>query len=164
MRTITFIRHGKSSWKEPGLEDFNRPLNRRGKTDALLMGLILSKKLIMADVFIASPAKRTLETAKIISGPVEYPRKKIQTEQELYLATDGTIISLLAGVNDRYMHVFLCGHNPGISGAINVLAGGTHDEMPTCGIAHFEMGIPSWKDLSPGCGILKFTDSPKRHY
>jgi len=58
MKTIILVRHAKSSWKDPSLDDFDRPLNKRGKRNAPFMGNKLKERKIMPDLILSSPAKR----------------------------------------------------------------------------------------------------------
>ena len=64
MKKLYLIRHAKSSWKDITLDDFDRPLNKRGKTDAPFMAQKLKDKNIYPDIIISSPAKRAKSTAK----------------------------------------------------------------------------------------------------
>ena len=64
MKTLLLIRHAKSSWDEPGISDFDRPLNERGKKDAPIMAKRVKEKAIELDHLISSPAKRAKKTAK----------------------------------------------------------------------------------------------------
>ena len=66
MRELFIMRHAKSSWDDPTLSDFERPLNRRGKEDAPLMGEHLKRLGIKPDLIVSSPAKRAKKTAKIV--------------------------------------------------------------------------------------------------
>ena len=43
MKYLTIIRHAKSSWENPELDDFDRPLNERGKKAILLIGNFLKE-------------------------------------------------------------------------------------------------------------------------
>ena len=63
MRTLTLIRHAKSSWKDSTLDDFDRPLNKRGKDNAPMMGRLLHKAGVRFDLITTSPALRALTTA-----------------------------------------------------------------------------------------------------
>ena len=78
MKTIILVRHAKSSWKNPRLDDFERPLNKRGRRDAPLMGEKLKERQILPDLILASPAKRARKTADLIAKAIGYPRKNIQ--------------------------------------------------------------------------------------
>ncbi|HRG10817.1 MAG TPA: histidine phosphatase family protein, partial [Cyclobacteriaceae bacterium] len=60
MKILYLIRHAKSSWDNPKLEDFDRPLNKRGQKDAPRMAKRLKEKRITPDIMLSSPAERTL--------------------------------------------------------------------------------------------------------
>lgn len=64
MKTVILIRHAKSSWDSGVANDFDRPLNERGKHDAPMMAKRLADKKIKIDAFISSPAKRAKKTAE----------------------------------------------------------------------------------------------------
>jgi len=64
MKTLLILRHAKSSWKNPGLADHNRPLNKRGKRDAPRVGRLLRDKNLTPDLILSSTAKRALDTAE----------------------------------------------------------------------------------------------------
>ncbi|HID69647.1 MAG TPA: hypothetical protein EYP35_04115 [Desulfobacterales bacterium] len=63
MKHLLICRHAKSSWKDPSLADFDRPLNKRGKRDAPQMGKMLVSHGIFPDLIVSSPAKRAKKTA-----------------------------------------------------------------------------------------------------
>jgi phosphohistidine phosphatase len=67
MKSILTLRHAKSSWKHPELNDHDRPLNKRGKRDAPLMGELLKNELLIPEFIISSDAKRAHSTAKIVA-------------------------------------------------------------------------------------------------
>jgi phosphohistidine phosphatase len=56
MKTLLLIRHAKSSWNEPGLSDFERPLNDRGKKDAPEMAERLKEKGLKIDLIVSTKA------------------------------------------------------------------------------------------------------------
>ena len=71
MRSLLIIRHAKSSWDDPGLDDFDRPLNKRGKRDAPEMGKRLRKADYSPDLMISSPAKRAQDTCRVIAEKLD---------------------------------------------------------------------------------------------
>ena len=77
MKYLTIIRHAKSSWDHPDLDDIARPLNERGKHAVKIIGKHLQEQVLQPDLIISSPATRALETAKAISEFVAYDKKKI---------------------------------------------------------------------------------------
>ncbi|MDH3806604.1 MAG: histidine phosphatase family protein, partial [Gammaproteobacteria bacterium] len=65
MKTLTLVRHAKSSWKDSGLSDRERPLNKRGERDAPVMGKRAAAAGLRPSQIISSPAVRAWTTAKI---------------------------------------------------------------------------------------------------
>ena len=83
MKTLILVRHAKSSWEEAGIDDFDRPLNERGKHDAPVMAKRLKNKNIDVDIFISSPAKRALRTAKYFTEEFDVDKKEIEQVSKL---------------------------------------------------------------------------------
>ena len=115
MKTLYLIRHAKSSWKHPELTDFERPLNKRGRSDAPKMGRLLEKRKIIPDVFISSPAIRAAMTARIIADKLNYPLSDIQYADQIYEANAQELYDIIAGTDDQYSSAMLVGHNPGMT-------------------------------------------------
>ena len=114
MKTLYIIRHAKSSWSDISLDDFERPLNKRGKNDAPLMGTRLKHRDIMPDIIFSSSAKRAKMTAKIIANKIDY-KKKIVFKKRIYEADVNTLHNMLKNIDDKYNIAFLIGHNPGLN-------------------------------------------------
>ena len=163
MKTLYVIRHAKSSWDDMNLGDMDRPLNERGKRDAPRMGVRLKLKGILPDVMISSPAKRALSTAKRISKVIGFPKEKIRTDRELYHASEETILSVVRTIKDKNAIAFVFGHNPGLTNFINTLRNDELDieNLPTAGIAVFELPIDTWEQIQWGTGKLISIDFPK---
>nr|WP_221270874.1 histidine phosphatase family protein [Desulfoprunum benzoelyticum] len=157
------IRHAKSSWAEPGLGDFDRPLNHRGKADAPFMGQRLAGYGIRLDLIVASPAKRARKTARFIAEAVHVAEKSIVLDAALYMAEIPALLQTIAGVPDSLEDLALVGHNYGITDLAEWLTGRSIGNIPTCGIAAIEFDCPSWSDLREGSGRLLFFDYPKKH-
>ena len=98
MKKLVLIRHAKSSWKNPGLRDFDRPLNKRGKADAPEMGRRLALRSLMPDRLLSSPAKRAIRTAEIIAGAIGFPAGRISRMDRLYGAGVAELIGILQGL------------------------------------------------------------------
>ncbi|MCP4409166.1 MAG: histidine phosphatase family protein [Gammaproteobacteria bacterium] len=163
MKTLTIVRHAKSSWKYPELEDFDRPLNNRGKTDAPVIGRRLKELKISPDLIITSSANRALTTAKVIAKKIGYPKKKLVADKKIYMADSEAILAVLRQVDDAYKDVFIVGHNPTQTDLANELTGEYIDNVPTCGVVRMTLDIDSWRDLKPGKGALVLFDYPKKH-
>ncbi|MDH3266097.1 MAG: histidine phosphatase family protein, partial [Gammaproteobacteria bacterium] len=87
MKTLTIVRHAKSSWQDRGLSDRERPLNKRGKRDAPMMGKRLVAAGVRPSLIISSPAVRAWSTAKVFAKELNYPIEFLQREEGLYLAS-----------------------------------------------------------------------------
>ena len=165
MKTLYLIRHAKSSWDEPNQDDFDRPLNKRGKKDAPNMAKRLKEKRVTPDFMITSPAKRALDTCQEFTKILGYDKDKIKTDQRLYHANEDQILTVIRELKDRDGDeeeiVLIFGHNPGLTEFANILLNECIDNIPTCGILKAHLKIDEWKDARFGCGQLEFLDSPK---
>ena len=161
MKVLYIVRHAKSSWDDPLLDDFSRPLNERGKRDAPRMGKRLKEKGLVPDLMLTSPARRALATCKRIAEVIGYVEDKIKTERDLYHAGSEQILNVMKTVKDKHNIVVIFGHNPGLTDFVNALGKQTFDNVPTCGVAAYDLAIESWKDIEFGIGKLRFFDYPK---
>ena len=160
MKTLLLIRHAKSSWDAPGLSDFDRPLNERGKKDAAEMAKRLKEKIDI-DLFVSSPAKRARKTAKLFAE--EYGTKKddISLVEDLYAATMPAFQKTVIELNNKYNTVALFSHNPGITEFANSLTNVRIDDMPTCSIFAVHADIDKWESFSNAEKKFLFFDYPK---
>jgi phosphohistidine phosphatase len=161
MKTLYVIRHAKSSWDNPQLGDFDRPLNERGERDAPRMGKRLKEKRIVPDLLLSSPAKRALTTCEKIADILGYPNEKIKTEGALYHAGEEEILQIIKKTNDKHDVLLIFGHNPGLTDFVNKLTDTFIHNIPTCGIVACSLNIDSWKGIDWGKGKLDFFDFPK---
>ncbi|MDF9795917.1 phosphohistidine phosphatase [Catalinimonas alkaloidigena] len=163
MKTLLLIRHAKSSWDDPTLDDFDRPLNKRGKNDAPKMGKRLKKKKIHPDLMVSSTAKRAKKTALAIAGALDYPEKHIQWRDELYHAAPETALKVMQRIDNKVEQLFLFGHNPGLTDFANLLCSTYTDNIVTTGIYALQLDITSWQDaqLNQKAKLL-FYDYPKK--
>lgn len=162
MRTLFLIRHAKSSWADPGMSDFDRPLNKRGKMNAPFMGKLLAKENILPDLIISSPAKRAITTAKKIAKEINYKNENILLNEKIYEASEKTLLKIINEISDKNKTVFMIGHNPGFTALLNYLTEENISNIPTCGIVEINFEIDSWKEVSNGMGKLVRFDYPKK--
>ncbi|TXI68380.1 MAG: histidine phosphatase family protein [Cyclobacteriaceae bacterium] len=162
MKTLYVIRHAKSSWDEPLLADFDRPLNKRGKHDAPKMGKRLRHLQVVPDLLLSSPAERALTTCLIIAEEVGYAKSKIKTDKKLYHADDAQILNVVQSLDNKFATVWIFGHNPGLTDFVNLLADADIDNIPTCGVVACSLNISSWDEANSGKGSVTFFDYPKK--
>ncbi len=160
MKKVYLIRHAKSDWKK-SVEDFQRPLNKRGKKDAELMANRLKNFDIKPDVIYSSPAKRAKSTAKIMAKILNYPKDEIIYKKELYESSLEDYLNLIKSIGDNFQNLFIIGHNPTITEAGEYLSGTILTNMPTCSIVCIEFETDSFADIRQG--KLSFFDYPKKH-
>jgi phosphohistidine phosphatase len=160
MKTLVLIRHAKSSWDDPGLDDRERPLNKRGKRDAPAMGQLLLEKGMTPDLIVSSPAKRARKTAKILADALDYPRDGIELREALYLQGLETLLAVIASLDDAHACVFLVGHNPELTELANVLTGASIDNIPTAAAVAVDFKAKHWSKAGRGKGACAWFERP----
>jgi len=163
MRQLILIRHAKSSWSDPALDDFDRPLSKRGKRDAPFMAKLISEKKIHPDLIISSPAKRTKLTALEFAKQFGIKSENILWDDKLYLATFTTLIKILKQLDNNLKTVFLVGHNPGLTDLQNFLCKEEIENIPTCGIVSMKTD-KKWSEISSKDFELEFFEYPKKYF
>lgn len=162
MKTLTLVRHGKSSWDHPGLADIERPLNSRGVRDAPRMGSRLAARNERPKIIISSPAVRALTTAKVIASALGYPAAGIITDERLFHAYSDQLLDVIRSFETSLHHVMLVGHNPGLTNLVEQLAHAGITNIPTCGIVVIGFPIDHWRDLSDDASEMLLFDYPKK--
>jgi phosphohistidine phosphatase len=162
MKTIYFLRHAKSSWKDADLSDNDRPLNKRGKENAPLMGRYMRKLKVKPQLIISSPSKRTMTTALIVADKIGYEERNIKIDMELYGANVAQIAQLVHHLDDNLKKVMLVGHNPAFTLITEYFTGQPIDNMPTCGLAQIEFDMNTWREILPKTGRLVLFEYPKK--
>ncbi len=161
MRTLTLIRHAKSSWNHPGLSDFDRPLNPRGERDAPNMGVRLADAGLTPDLMVTSPAARAHATSRCLAEALAYAPDEICIEETIYEAGLRDLVDVVHDLSPTKNTVCLIGHNPGFTELARYLSGEALDHLPTCGVVHIQWKNGSWADISRGSGKIIFFDYPK---
>jgi len=145
MKTLLVLRHAKSSWNDPALDDHERPLNKRGRRDAPRMGELVREYGLIPDVIISSNAARARLTAEAVAEAARYAGE-ILLDPRLYLACPADILSLLTAVRENAGTVMIIGHNPGLEELVEQLTGERQD-LPTAALAQIGLPIDQWRDL-----------------
>ena len=127
--TLLFLRHAKSSWDDPALDDFDRPLNARGRDAAARMGAYIIREDLTPDIIVCSSAARTRETHAIMAealsvGSGEPERAPLPTTlilDALYLAAPRDILRAIDAAPPA-RRLMVIGHNPGMQDCALTLA------------------------------------------
>jgi phosphohistidine phosphatase len=163
MKKIYLLRHAKSSWDYPELDDFERPLNKRGRRDLYIMAKVIADLSLQPDQFLSSPALRAAFTAMQIADLIGYPSDKIQFNALIYDASTTTLLNILKSLDNTLSSLLLVGHNPCLTGLANYLANKPIDNIPTCGLYGMSTKIKTWEGLSESCADFVLFEYPKRH-
>ncbi|MDH3533504.1 MAG: histidine phosphatase family protein [Gammaproteobacteria bacterium] len=161
MKTLTLVRHAKSSWKNTGLRDRDRPLNKRGERDAPMMGKRIVEAGIRPSLIISSPAVRAWSTAKVIAREIGYPAEFLQREDELYLASLDSLLDVVAAQEAGFHNLMLVGHNPGLTDFANFLSPGLTGNVPTAGVVSVSIDRDDWLLYERPATELIYYDFPK---
>ena len=162
MKRLYLIRHAKSSWSNLQISDFDRPLNKRGKLEAPLMGARLAERGVLPDVVISSPAKRARATAEIVARKVSYPITHILFEDSAYTSDTIDLLQVVRRTDDRANTAFLVGHNYAITDLAVLLTGEYIKKIPTSGVVAMDLSVDTWLGVGPGKGALLFFDFPQK--
>ncbi len=162
MKTVYFIRHAKSSWDNPGLKDFDRPLNHRGLRDAPFMATVLKNKKIEIDRIISSPANRAKTTAGFFAralGVTDFLEDEV-----IYEAYSHEVLDLVKSQSDDLNQLMIFGHNPTFTSIANLFSTTYIANLPTCGIVRIEGEIDHWKALNEETARVVDIYYPKQYF
>ena len=154
-RTLYLVRHAKSDWEDPGLVDRDRPLAARGRKAASALAGHIERSGISPALVLCSPARRTMDTLRLISGSFRDP-VEILVEDELYGASMGELLRRLRKVPAPTPSVMLIGHNP----AIHELALSLISSGASRGASRVSSGAS--RGASEGAGAATSADSLKQ--
>lgn len=170
MKRLTLLRHAKSDWADRALSDSERPLNKRGKTAAPMMGNFMQENIGAPDFILCSSSIRTRQTLGLILPHFE-PQPKIAITERLYLASPAEMLREINTADDAHSHILMIGHNPGTHMlALDLIDPEKSDseavaniarKFPTAALAHFEFDLAAWKDFDSQRGALVYFKTPK---
>jgi len=163
MLQLTLIRHAKSSWGNPTLSDFERPLNKRGMRNAPLMGKIIRKRDLVFDQIVASPALRAITTARLIAAKLDFPEAEIQQREQLYGASLDELLDCVHSLDNQYKSTALVAHNPGLTDCCNHLSGESVTNLPTCAVAVIAFDLDDWRAVYQDTGKLVLYEYPRKY-
>ena len=156
-KRLAILRHAKSDWDRPGLTDFDRPLNARGRTAADVIRSAIAERHLSFDLIIASPSARTSETLDRL-GMAESAR----WEEQLYLAGRERLFAIIRALPDEAQSVLMVGHNPGLHELVLELSRPDSiglrkrvvAKFPTAALALIQLKCESWSEIARGCGEI----------
>lgn len=149
MKTLLLMRHAKSSWKDSDIADKDRPLNKRGRNDASLMGSLLVERELVPQRILSSSALRASQTAELI---IETIGKEVGLDMQvafldrLYMAESPDIYEVLRALPEDLERVMVIGHNPGLETLLQLLSNRI-ESLPTAVVAHLALPVDAWSAL-----------------
>ncbi len=157
MKTLFLLRHAKSTWDDPQLDDFNRPLALRGEKALPGMARVLDTIEMKPERVYTSPARRALQTAqgiaKLLSSPIP-----VETHDPLYLADINICLKFTQSLPEQLHSVMLVGHNPGMEELLECLCRGQSTgfiNLKTANLAWLELHVSSWRGTGPSTAGLR---------
>ncbi len=163
-KTLMLMRHAKSAHDDPALHDIDRPLNKKGIQDSLLMGKFLKKSVGQPDLIVSSPAVRAKETTDglIDAAEINGPYK---VDDQLYTTGSDTYLSVIQELPQTADNVLIVGHNPVLEETIALLCLGNPEtsivRMSTSAIICLEAEADDWRISGPGSFLLSWMMIPK---
>jgi phosphohistidine phosphatase len=153
-RRLYLLRHAKSSWKEAGIPDHDRPLAGRGRKAAKAMAKHLHAQRIRPELVLCSSATRARQTFERLEP---LGAREVHIERELYGADAATLLVRLRDVPEAVGSVMVVAHNPGLEDLTRVLArehDGLGDKFPTGALATLAFAGRKWASLERGTAEL----------
>jgi phosphohistidine phosphatase len=167
-KQLFVLRHAKSSWDDPGLDDHERPLAPRGQRAVKQLAAHMREHEIRPEQVLCSSARRTLETCEGIQAD-----GKIVVEPDLYEASGNDVLARLQRIPETTSSVMIIGHNPALQVLLLRLTGANDtgglssngDGDPESMVAQLQRKFPTgalatlsfecaWSELSPGSAKL----------
>lgn len=146
MKTLLILRHAKSSWKQPALDDHDRPLSPRGARDAPRMGALLRRRGLTPDLIVSSTAVRARTTAERAADRSGCGGG-VRLDRRLYLARPETVAAVAGDLGGGATRLLVVGHNPGLEELVARLTGAA-EILPTAALAQVRLPIDAWSELS----------------
>jgi phosphohistidine phosphatase len=168
VKTVFLLRHAKSSWDEPFLDDYERPLALRGRKAAPRMGEYMAQEGLVPDRVLCSGARRARETWELVSEALG-SLPPTQFLSDIYHGSAGTLLDLIHHLPDNEESVLLVGHNPTFQDFALLLAGSGEEEplrqmtskYPTGALAILDFQGERWTGVLGGAGYLRAFVRPK---
>ena len=169
MRELLLLRHAKSSWDDPSLDDFDRPLAGRGQKAALVMAREIVRRGWSPDTVFVSTALRTRQTWQLAAPTLGERRPRAVYDDALYMASAEQIMACIRRSPETKQRLLVLGHNPGLEELALELAGPGSDDaalarlrakFPTAAMARFEVA-GKWSSLAPSTARLCHFLRPK---
>ena len=146
MKTITFLRHSKSSW-DYFLEDIDRPLNEVGIEKIKKVAESSKHQFINSDMIFSSTANRAIHTCLILTRQLSISNNKIRLSEDLYTFNHFEVFDFIKKIEDKYSQVVLVGHNPAYTEISNYFSENKILNLPTARWFSMKFDSNKWSDI-----------------
>jgi phosphohistidine phosphatase len=161
MKTISILRHGKSSWEQLNLGDIDRPLLEKGITKTKKVCKSMIDKGLVPDCIITSPAARAMQTAHIVIEELKLSLKP-QISKKLYPGRIEEILKEISQFGKGVEHAMIVGHNPVFTDLVLHLCNDLKiDWLPTSGLVNLEFKVEDWQSIMEVKGKCVHYITPK---
>jgi phosphohistidine phosphatase len=153
-RTVYLLRHAKSSWDDPDLDDADRPLAPRGHAAIAKIADYIRDHRIAPELVLCSPALRARQTLDGLGDAIG--DAEVEIDPTIYDAHESDLLAALRKVAPEVGSVMLIGHNPSIERLALLLAVESDrlDELrakyPTAALATLTFDAGGWHELRAG--------------
>ena len=159
MKTLLLLRHAKSSWKDAGVKDFDRPLNQRGLKAAPTIGRLIRKRKLQPDLVLSSPAERARQTTQLVLEAAGL-KTEVRYDERIYEASAARLFEIVSQIDEEAGMVMMVGHNPGFEELLEALTADSRS-LSTAALACIELDIEKWSKVKAGENRLAWLVKPK---
>jgi phosphohistidine phosphatase len=159
MRVLYLLRHAKSSWGDPSLADFDRPLNERGRGATPLVAGFMRERGIRPGLVDTTPAVRARQTAELVAAAAGLDAP-VSFDERIYEAHPLDLLKVVREADESAAELLLVGHNPGLEELIERLTG-ERERLPTAALVRVELQVEGWPQVEEGCGSLAWVVTPR---
>jgi phosphohistidine phosphatase len=161
MLELLLLRHAKSRWDRPGVEDHDRDLTSRGEKAAPRMGELMRREGLVPDRVLCSTARRARRTWELVGARLG-AAPEASSRSDLYLAKPAALLEAVRSDGDAARRLLLVGHNPGLHAlAMRLVGHGTAplrkalaEKFPTGALARIGFSATDWREVRPRAGTL----------
>jgi phosphohistidine phosphatase len=162
-RELWLLRHAKAD-RSLNIEDFDRPLKKKGKRAALKVGTWMKEQGLIPELVISSPAQRAIATAQIVCRAIGLSDSLLSQDKRIYAEGFERLKEVLTASGST-KKLLLVGHNPELEDLLIYLVGADSlpiDEklLPTAALARMIMP-DDWTSLEHGCAKFLSITHPK---
>ena len=146
MKTITFLRHSKSSW-DTILEDIDRPLNDIGVKKIKKVAKLSNDQFSNCEIIFSSSANRAIHTSLILTRELSIESNKIRICEDLYTFNFKVVFDFITNIENVYSNVVLVGHNPAYTEISNHFTENKILNLPTARWFSMKFDSNTWSDI-----------------